>query len=143
MGRLGIAWIVLLVLYSVGRALAVGKTLGAYGVNPWVFLFLDASSAVPLAIGQVRLIQGLKLRQPAMVQRWLIVLTVSFMAPYTYLLFGADRPLPAIAYWIIAILVVAMGASTFWRLRMEAKRAVDLSEQQVPGMEEQKVSGLD
>jgi hypothetical protein len=135
MSKLGLVWIVVLVAYSVARALAVGKTLGAYGVDPLVFLCFDAGSAIPLAIGQVKLIEGLKLRQPAMVQRWLVILTLSFIAPYAYLVLGANRPLPAVAYWVIGLLVVGVGASTFWRIRSEARRAVAASEQDVPGLE--------
>jgi hypothetical protein len=46
---------------------------------------------------------------------------------------GADRPLPAAAYWIIAGLCVALGASTFWRLRTEARRAAVTGGSGLPG----------
>ncbi len=135
MGRLGIAWIAVVTLYSVGRAIAVGGTLGDYGVNPWIFLVLDVGSGIPLALGQVKLVQGLRARNPAMVQRWLAVMLVSFLTPYAYLVLGSDRPLPEAAYWIIGGLVLAMGVSTFWRIRTEARRAITTGGPGLPGVE--------
>jgi len=112
-----------MLVYSVFRALVVGKTLGEYGINPWIFLVLDAGSAVPLAWGQVRLVQGLKRNDPRLVQRSLMVVIVSFIAPYAYLVLGAGRPLPTVAYVVIALLVLGVGVATVWRIRSEARSA--------------------
>jgi hypothetical protein len=122
-GRLGFAWIVVLVLYSAARALVVAPTLGPYGVNPWVFLALDVGCAFPLASGQVSLVQGLRRRNAAMVQRSMALVAASFLAPYLYLLLGAARPLPAAVYTVVGALVVGMGAATVWKVRSEAARA--------------------
>jgi hypothetical protein len=112
-----------MVIYSAFRALLVGETLGAYGVNPWLFLVLDAGSAVPLSTGQVRLVQALRRGDPARVQRSLLLVGASFLAPYLYLVLGGDKPLPAIAYWVIAVIVIAVGLATAWRIRTEARAA--------------------
>jgi len=112
-----------MLVYSVFRALLVGETLGAYGVNPWVFLVFDAGSALPLAWGQVRLVQGLRRNDPRLVQRSLGVVIVSFISPYAYLVLGAGRPLPTVAYVVIALLVVGVGVATVWRIRSEARSA--------------------
>ncbi len=110
-----------MLIYSVFRALVVGQTLTDYGINPWVFLVLDGGSALPMAWGQVRLVQGLKRNDPRMVQRSLTMVVVSFIAPYAYLVLGAGRPLPTVAYLVIALLVVGVGAATVWRIRSEAR----------------------
>ncbi len=110
-----------LLIYSVARALVVGQTLKDYGINPWVFLFFDAGSALPMAWGQVRLVQGLKRNDPRMVQRSLSTVVVAFISPYAYLVLGAGRPLPTIAYVVIALLVLGVGAATVWRIRSEAR----------------------
>lgn len=109
--------------YSVARALVVAKTLADYGVNPWIFLVLDAGSAIPLSWGQVRMVQGLKARMPRLVQRSIWVMIVSFLSPYAYLVVGAGRPLPTAAYVVIGVLVLAAGAATVWRVRSEAQAA--------------------
>jgi hypothetical protein len=110
-----------MVVYSALRALVVAETLTEYGVHPWLFFALDVGSAFPLSWGQVRLVQGLRQQNPRLVQRAIIVVGCAFMAPYLYLVFGAGRPLPTLAYVIIAALVVFMFGSTFWRMRSEAR----------------------
>lgn len=121
MGAAGFAFIAGMLVYSVFRAVLVGETLGEYGINPWAFLFFDAGSAVPLAWGQVRLVQGLKRNDPRLVQRSLMVVIVAFISPYAYLVLGAGRPLPTLAYVVIALLIVFVGAATVWRIRSEAR----------------------
>jgi hypothetical protein len=123
-GRLGIAWTVALVVYSAARALVVGPTLGPYGVDPWVFLALDVGSAFPLASGQVYLVLALRQRNPGLVQRWTAVVAAAFLAPYAYLLLGAARPLPALVYAVVGVLVLGLGATTIWKVRSEAVKSV-------------------
>lgn len=119
LGRGGLLWVAGMVLYSGGRALVVGATLAEYGVLPWLFFILDAGSAVPLAMGQVRILQGLRRRNPPMVQQWAIIAAIAFITPYAYLVLGGNRPLPTAAYVVIAVLVLGAGAATVWRIRSE------------------------
>ena len=85
---------------------------------------------VPLAIGQVRILQGLRRRNPAKVQQWSIITALSFLTPYAYLMIGGNRPLPTIAYVVIACLVLGAGAATVWRIRSE--RAALLAASKLP-----------
>ena len=123
LGRLGLAYVVGMVLYSAGRAWVVSATLAEYGVHPWVFFALDAGSAVPLALGQVKILQALRRRNPAQVQQWVIITTLAFITPYAYLVLGGSRPLPTIAYVIIGVLVAGAAAATVWRIRSERAAA--------------------
>ena len=61
-GWAGKAWIVGVFGFSVARALVVWPTLGAYGVNPWIFLLVDVLTAWPYAYGQVRVVLGVRAR---------------------------------------------------------------------------------
>jgi hypothetical protein len=123
LGRLGLAYVVGMVLYSAGRAWVVGETLAEYGVRPWIFFVLDAGSAVPLALGQVKILQALRRRNPAQVQQWTIITTLAFIAPYAYLVLGGSRPLPTVAYVVIGLLVAGAAAATAWRIRSERAAA--------------------
>lgn len=125
LGRWGRVFVAGMVLYSGARAVLVGETLGAYGVNPWVFLVLDVGSAIPLGIGQVRLVQALRRGDPAGLQRSLLVFGTAFLVPYLYLVLGGTRPLPVAAYGVIATVVAAFGLATTWRIRAEARSAVN------------------
>jgi hypothetical protein len=124
LGKLGMLWVAGMVLYSGARALAVRELLAGYGVLPWLFFCLDAGTAVPLALGQVRIVQGLRGRNPAIVQKWSIIAGISFVTPYAYLMLGGNRPLPPAAYAIIGAFVAASVASTVWRIRAE-RRALE------------------
>jgi hypothetical protein len=119
LGRLGLAYVVGMVLYSGGRAWVVSATLAEYGVHPWVFFILDAGSAVPLALGQVKILQYLRRRNPPKVQQWAIITALSFITPYAYLMLGGNRPLPTAAYVVIGLLTAGAAAATVWRIRSE------------------------
>jgi hypothetical protein len=121
LGRLGMIWVVGLVLYSAARALAARELLAGYGILPWLFFCLDAGSAVPMAIGQVRIVQGLRGKNPAIVQKWSILTGLAFFTPYAYLLFGGNRPLPTAAYVVIGVFMAASVASTIWKIRAEKR----------------------
>ena len=121
LGRLGLIWVVGLVMYSGARALAARETLVDYGILPWLFFILDAGSAVPMAVGQVRIVQGLRGKNPAIVQKWSIITGLSFFTPYAYLLFGGNKPLPAVAYVVIGAFMAASVASTVWKIRAERR----------------------
>ena len=112
-----------MLVYSLFRAVLVSETLSEYGIRPWLFLMLDVGSALPLAWGQLRLVQALRARNPGAVQRSLAVVIVAFSLPYLYLLLGAGKPLPQVAYWIIGTLFAGMGVSSVWRIRQEARRS--------------------
>jgi hypothetical protein len=59
-----------------------------------------------------------------MVQRWTAVVAAAFLAPYAYLLLGAARPLPALVYAVVGMLVLGCGAATVWKIRSQAVKAV-------------------
>ncbi|MSO38675.1 MAG: hypothetical protein EXQ69_10605, partial [Acidimicrobiia bacterium] len=53
-----VLWVVAALAYGLGRAIVVWKTLGDYGVNPWIYGVLDVISTVPYAIGTARVVTG-------------------------------------------------------------------------------------
>jgi hypothetical protein len=126
LGTLGFSFIAGMLVYSVARAFVVRETLGDYGIHPGLFLALDAGSSLPLAWGQIRLVQGLRQGNPALVQRAATVVAMAFLTPYVYLMFGAGKPLPALAYWAIGALTLAVGAATVWKIRVEARASAVL-----------------
>lgn len=125
---LGKAWVVGIMVYAAIRSLLIGPTLGPYGLNPWIFFAFDVGLAYPFAHGQVRIIQGLKVKAYGKVQAWTAAVTVSFLAPYTYLLLGAERPMPPIAYYIIGGFVVLFGVVTVLRIRQKIRASQAASE---------------
>lgn len=120
-GWFGRAWVVAIFGYSALRAIVVWPTLGGYGVNPWVFLFVDLVTAWPYAVGQVRVVQGLRRRDWKKVETWSMVTLASFLAPYAYVVGAGSGEMPVLAYVIIGVLVVIIGTASLLRMLRQAR----------------------
>lgn len=86
-----------LLAYSVFRFLLVNATLAAYGVNPWIFLIIDALSGVTYVLGIEILVVALAVKRSYQWRKticWAIVAAASFAAPYLYL-FANGQKLPS------------------------------------------------
>lgn len=111
------AWVIGIVGFSAFRALVAWPTLGDFGVNPWVFLFIDLVTAPPYAIGQVAIVRGFIRRDWRSVQLWSLVVIATFLAPYLYIFSAGAGQLPALAYWILGSLIVVFGVASVLRIR--------------------------
>lgn len=107
LGLLGQVWTVTVIVFCVARAVPLWPVLEKHHVNPWWFLLLDIGTAPTYGLGQA---MGVKiLRDPGRAVReavpWFLLLLVSFLAPYIYLLAcGGDLPEPVkigILLWIL------------------------------------------
>lgn len=123
-GWFGRAWIVGVFAFSVARALVAWPTLGKYGVNPWVFLFIDIVTAFPYALGQVKVVNGFRFKQYRGVQLWSLVVAVTFLAPYAYIVLAGQERIPAIVYVVIGILALTFGIASVMRMRNQYRAAV-------------------
>ena len=120
-GWFGRAWVAAIFGYSVLRAVVVWPTLGGYGVNPWIFLIVDVATAWPYAVGQVRVVQGLRRRNWKKVETWGLVTLAAFFAPYAYIVGAGSGEMPTLAYVIIGVLVVVIGAAAIFRMLRQAR----------------------
>ena len=120
-GWFGRAWVAAIFGYSVLRAVVVWPTLGRYGVNPWMFLFIDVVTAWPYAVGQVRVVQGLRRRNWQKVETWGLVTLAAFLAPYAYIVGAGTGEMPILAYVIIGTLVALIGIAAVLRTLRQAR----------------------
>lgn len=123
-GWFGRAWIVGVFAFSVARALVAWPTLSQYGVNPWVFLAIDVVTAFPYALGQVKVVNGFRYRQYGVVQLWALVVAVTFLAPYIYIVLAGQERIPSLVYLVIALLAAVFGAASVLRMRNQYRSAV-------------------
>jgi hypothetical protein len=96
--KIRFAVIALLLGYTVVRFFIVRSVLEGYGVNPWLFLTIDATTAVSYVIGIEHLIVSVTHREQRAAEWprllfWTILTAISFAAPYTYI-YAASRELP-------------------------------------------------
>lgn len=122
-GRLGQAWIVGVVAYSIARALLAWPTLGQYGVNPWVFLTIDLVTALPYGTGQVKIVNGFRQQKYGAVQLWALVVLVTFVAPYVYIFAAGRESMPLWVYGVIAAIMLVFAVASILRIRRDVREA--------------------
>lgn len=127
-GWFGRAWIIGVFAFSVARALVAWPTLSQYGVNPWVFLAIDIVTAFPYAVGQVKVVNGFRYKQYRGVQAWSLVVAVTFLAPYIYIVLAGQERIPTLVYVVIAVLAVIFGTASVLRMRSQYRSAVEPDE---------------
>ena len=112
-------WILLTVLYGIGRAVVVGAAFGDHGVDPWLYLVIDLVTSVPLGLSTARVIGGLVDRDFVAVRGWAVVAIASFLAPDLYVVI-AGRGIPPAAYGALGGFVAASAAISVLGVRRRA-----------------------
>ncbi len=107
--RVQVVWVVLTVLYGIGRAVVVGLTLSRYGVNPWIYGAIDATTSVPLGVATARLTIHAIDRRWELMRRWTLVAAVAFIAPDVSIFVMGGGRLPAIVFPIVGAVVLVTG----------------------------------
>jgi hypothetical protein len=124
-------WAGMLVLYSVGAAYIVWRTLGKYGVNAIVFLVIDVVTSWPYGLATARIVVNVVKRQWKAVRKWSWVAAITFITPDIYVLASAHHA-PRDVYLIIVVvvtfLVIFAILSVVLQIRSWGKLAVDVTE---------------
>ena len=67
-------------------------------------------TAFPYAVGQVKVINGFRYLSRRGVQTWSLVVAVTFLAPYAYIVIAGQKRIPVgLVYIVIAVLAIV-----FW-----------------------------
>ena len=108
-----------LLVYTVIRFFLVRSVLEGYGVNAWLFLAIDASTAIFYVIGIEHLIIALKGREFHWRRFifWAAVTFVAFGAPYAYIYASSRELPPSLGVGIGVIIAVLLLNAIFgiWR----------------------------
>jgi hypothetical protein len=99
-------WAGLLVLYSVGAAYLVWRTLGKYGVNAIIFLVIDVVTSWPYGLATARIVVNVVKREWKAVRKWAWVAAITFITPDIYVLASATRAPRDIYLLIIAVITL-------------------------------------
>lgn len=109
------SWIVGVVLFTLARFVVAYGTLERYGLNIWVFGFIDIVTAVPYGLSTARLAGAIVDRNLQAATRWGAVACFCFLAPYLYIaVAGRDVGLPPIVYVVLLVLVLCFGANAIY-----------------------------
>lgn len=98
--------------YTFVRVLLVQVSLKEYGVDPWLFLLIDAVTGVTYVLGIEQLVVAIRSKRQRnwkVLICWALLVTLSFALPYLYLfIFSRELPLSfAIGIGLIVALLLA------------------------------------
>lgn len=128
---LTVSWVVGIVGFTLLRFVVARETLEGYGLNIWVFGFIDLITAVPYAVGVARVVTAMIDKNPTGASGWAAIAAGSFLAPYLYIAWaGQDASFPTTVYVVLVVLMVAFGANAIWSVRRKVRaghEAVGLS----------------
>ena len=102
-------WIVLGVVWAVGRVFVAKATVERYGVNITVFAVIEILVAWPHALGASRVVTKLVDRDPHGAFWWGALLAVTHIAPELYIAVAGSH-MPFGIYVSLALIVVGLGA---------------------------------
>ena len=109
------SWVVIIVAFTIGRVVVANEALGDYGLNIWVFGFIDLITAVPYAIGTAKVVTSMIDREPSKSMGWGAVAFASFIAPYLYVMWtGRDAEFPPIVWIVLGVLILLFGGNAVW-----------------------------
>ena len=118
-------WAVLVVAWSLMRALIVWAALGDYGINPWVYLGIDLFSAGIDAFTTPRMVLAFIDERYSIAAKWLSVSAVAFVIPDVYIFIGT-RELPKRVIAVVGtIIVVTFTVATIGIVRKVHKGRLD------------------
>ena len=91
--RLSNTWAGMVVSWSFIRTLLVWAAVGDYGLNPWIYLAIDLSSAIVDAITTPRMVLNFIDEHYRLAALWGLIALVAFIGPDLYIFLGT-RTLP-------------------------------------------------
>ncbi len=102
-------WIVLGLVWALGRVVVAKATVEKYGVNITVFAVIEILAAWPHSLGAARVVTNLIDRNPHGALPWGLMLAVSHIGPELYIAVAGSH-MPVGVYVSLAIIVLGLGA---------------------------------
>lgn len=120
-------WVLLVVLYGVGKSIVVWQTLGKYGVNAILYFLFDIGAAIPYGISTARVVIYGLARDWARVRTWGAIAVVTHFIPDIYIFAVLHEPPPLLMDGLIFVVVLFTVLAILGVLRqIQKRRAADL-----------------
>lgn len=94
-------------IYTIASILIVWKTLSKYGVNPWVFAFVESITSWGWAFTSVRVMKYVVDNNLKQARWWIVGAAISFVAPQAFLLVASTHA-PRDVYRNVVIIVSSL-----------------------------------
>ncbi|MEQ1704099.1 MAG: hypothetical protein ABMA25_28665, partial [Ilumatobacteraceae bacterium] len=102
--RLSRTWAGLVVVWSLIRTVIVWAAVGDYGLNPWIYLSLDLSSAIVDAFTTPRMVLSFIDDHFKQAIKWAFISLVAFIVPDLYIFLGT-RTLPTRIIVVVCLII--------------------------------------
>jgi hypothetical protein len=113
------AWLALVILWAVIRAVVIQDFFGPYGINGWMYLVVDLASAIPYAIYSGKAVINFVDKNWSILRKNALISMVCFYIPDVYVLIYAKKvPTSLLVGFLITI--AAFTVLAIWSLRKEA-----------------------
>jgi hypothetical protein len=120
-------WVLLVVLYGVGKSIVVWQTLGKYGVNALLYFLFDIGAAIPYGIATARVVIFGLARDWPRVRMWGAIAVVTHFIPDLYIFAVLRQPPPLLVDGLIFVIVLFTIVALVGILRqIQKRRAADL-----------------
>ncbi|HKL00857.1 MAG TPA: hypothetical protein VJ943_11430 [Desulfotignum sp.] len=115
--------------YDIVKLFLGFSIMQAYGINPYVFFFVDVVTVPFYVLGMARLINSLTERagQSETIFLWAVITAVASVAPYLYAAWAGGRTLP-LQGWIILLFIMAFPLLDLIRRLCSRKKPVLLQQ---------------
>lgn len=115
-------WVLLVVIYGVGKSIVVWHTLGKYGVNALLYLIFDVGAAIPYGLATARVvIYGLARDWPR-VRIWGLIAIITHFIPDIYIFAVLREPPPFLLDGFIFLVVLFSVVALIGVIRQIQKR---------------------
>ena len=115
-------WVLLVVIYGVGKSIVVWHTLGKYGVNALLYLVFDVGAAIPYGLATARVvIYGLARDWPR-VRIWGLIAIITHFIPDIYIFTVLREPPPFLLDGFIFLVVLFSVVALIGVVRQIQKR---------------------
>ena len=102
--RLSRTWAGIVVVWSLIRTVIVWAAVGDYGLNPWIYLSLDLSSAIVDAFTTPRMVLSFIDDHFKQAIKWAFISLVAFIVPDLYIFLGT-RTLPTRIIVVVFLII--------------------------------------
>ncbi len=99
-------WVVLVLIYGVGKSILVWHTLGKYGVNAFLYFCFDIGAALPFGIATARLVIYGLVRDWPRVRIWGAIALVTHFIPDLYIFAVLKEPPPLLVDGLVLIVLL-------------------------------------
>ena len=131
--RLSNTWAGMVVSWSFIRTLLVWAAVGDYGLNPWIYLAIDLSSAIVDAITTPRMVLNFIDEHYRVAASWGSIALAAFIVPDLYIFLGT-RTLPTkLIVFICAIIATTLIVGVVGITRKVNKGRAERKAAAVPG----------